>query len=256
MGQPSCTCGLDVSLASHVQQLLFPKNSPLCNWCCIGTKNLMAQGLGGDYFDFITMPDGCQAVFIGDVTGHGLHASVVMSLLYGYIHRSSQEFCSPVDLVASVNHFLQTFAARSQVLDHYFSSTLFCASINPDTLAMDYVNAGHPAPLILRGGEVLTLPATGPPVGFFDDPGFGSGSFQFLKEDRFLLFTDGITEAANSEGDFFGVERLKGVLLEQDGDHQELLDRLFAALDDFGAATLPDDDRTAIIVEFHGLSAV
>ena len=70
----------DLDLAGQVQRLLFPKSSPICDWNCIGVKNRMARSLGGDYFDFITMPDNCQIVFIGDVTGHGLHASVVMSL--------------------------------------------------------------------------------------------------------------------------------------------------------------------------------
>ena len=80
---------LNVKLAAEVQELLFPKSSPLCEWCCMGVKFRMAQGLGGDYFDFITAPDGCQFIMIGDVTGHGLHASVVMSLLYGFIYRAS-----------------------------------------------------------------------------------------------------------------------------------------------------------------------
>lgn len=85
----------DIDLASEVQQLLFPKGSPHCDWCCIGTKNRMARGLGGDYFDFIALPDGCLVVFLGDVTGHGLQASVVMALLYGFIHRGTAEKCNP-----------------------------------------------------------------------------------------------------------------------------------------------------------------
>src|SRR5512133_1698698 len=61
----------DLDLAEKIQQLLLPKSSPSCTWCCIGVKNRMAARLGGDYFDFITMPDECQSLFIGDVTRHG-----------------------------------------------------------------------------------------------------------------------------------------------------------------------------------------
>jgi serine phosphatase RsbU (regulator of sigma subunit) len=244
---------LDVDLASQVQQLLFPKNSPICGWSCIGTKNRMAQGLGGDFFDFITMPDGCQAVFIGDVTGHGLHASVVMSLLYGFIHRASQEFCSPAKLIAEVNAFLQSFARRSWELDHFFSATLFCASIDPDSLRMGYVNAGHPAPLVRRGDEILRLPATGPPIGFFDNPEFNHTTFQFQQGDRCLFFTDGITEGDNAHGESFGNERLIQVLRKRDGDHLEFLDQLFAELRDFGFDDPPADDCTAIVLDVHGL---
>jgi serine phosphatase RsbU (regulator of sigma subunit) len=246
-----CECGLDIDLATQVQQLLFPKGSPVCSWCCIGIKNRMASGLGGDYFDFITTADGCQALFLGDVTGHGLHASVVMSLLYGYIHHSARELCSPLDLVRQVNDFLQTFATRSRVFDHYFSSTLFCGVIHPETLEMSYVNAGHPAPLVRRGEVIHSLATTAPPVGFFDDPDISLGTFRFEKEDRFLLYTDGITEASNGDGIFFGRSRLEEVLLHKNGDHLHFLDQLYAALRSFGAPDSPADDCTAIVLDFH-----
>jgi len=251
MNWNDCKCDLDINLASHVQQLLFPKSSPLCDWSCIGVKNLMARGLGGDYFDFIPMPDGCQSFFIGDVTGHGLHASVVMALLYGYIHRSAQTSCAPADLVREINAFLLSFARRSRELDHYFSSTLFCASINPNSLRMDYVNAGHPAPLVRRGDEILALAATSPPVGFFPAPEIHSSSFQFQREDRLLLYTDGITEAWNEKGEVFCSARLERVLREKDGDHLAFLDQLFSVLGEFGADDSPADDCTAIVIDFH-----
>lgn len=246
-----CDCGLDIDLAGHVQQLLFPKSSPLCNWCCIGTQNRMASGLGGDYFDFISLPDGCQALFLGDVTGHGLHASVVMSLLYGYIHHASLGSCSPLDVVRQTNAFLQSFAVRSRKFDHYFSSTLFYAVIDPRTLEMHYVNAGHPVPLVRRNGEILSLAVTGPPIGFFDEPDLQLGHFRFAREDRLLLVTDGITEAMSEAGELFGRQGVEQVLLRQDGDHLAILDRLFAAIGEFGADDSPADDCTAIVVDFH-----
>jgi serine phosphatase RsbU (regulator of sigma subunit) len=242
----------DIDLATQVQQLLFPKSSPVCNWCCIGYKNRMARGLGGDFFDFITMPDECQALFIGDVTGHALHASVVMSLLYGFIHRSARGGCAPLVTVREVNSFLQSFAIRSREFDHYFSATLFFGIINPETLEMHYVNAGHPAPLVRRGGEIFTLPPTAPPVGFFDDPEISMKSIQFEKMDRFLLYTDGVTEAANKGGELFGVARLQQVLERNSNDHLEFLEQLFTAIRDFGCDDSPVDDCTAIVLDFHG----
>ena len=112
-------------LAREVQQLLLPKGSPACAWYCMGVRNRMARDLGGDYFEFLTMPDDYQAIFIGDVTGHGLHASVVMALLYGFIHHASAGGSAPLETMSRVNAFLRTFAERSQRLDHLFSSTLF-----------------------------------------------------------------------------------------------------------------------------------
>lgn len=242
---------LEIDLASHVQELLFPKSSPVCDWSCIGVKNRMAKGLGGDFFDFVALPDGCQALFLGDVTGHGLPAAVVMSLVYGYIHRSATEICSPLDVVRRVNGFLQAFAGRSPEFDHHFSSTLFLGFIHPDTLAMEYVNAGHPAPLVRRGQILYTLPPTAPPVGFFDAPEIHMESFQFALEDRLLLFTDGVTEADNRAEELFGLERLKEVLLQANGDHLEFLEQLFAALTEFTGRDTPRDDCTAIVIDFH-----
>ena len=242
----------DLRLAVQIEQLLFPKTPPACDWCCIGMKNRMASGLGGDYFDFITMSDGCQAVYIGDVTGHGVHASVVMALIYGYMHRAARETCNPLTLVTEVNNFLCYFAERSQLLDYFFSSTIFFGVIDPQSLQMNYVNAGHGAPMVVRGDTVTRLLTTGQPIGFFNNPEMEQRMFQFVRGDRFLLYTDGITESANSEHELFGSERVEQMLLSKKNGHQEFLDHLFAALRDFGADDTPADDCTAILMDFHG----
>jgi sigma-B regulation protein RsbU (phosphoserine phosphatase) len=245
--------GLEYELAEKVQQLLLPKSSPVCTWCCIGVKNRMAAGLGGDYFDFITMPDECQSLFIGDVTGHGLHASVVMSLIYGFIHRAAMGACSPLELVQQVNGFLIDFSRRSQTIDEYFSSSLFYAIINPDTLNMHYVNAGQVPALVLRDGVIRELHSTGPPVGFFETPEMHLQTFSLARNDRLLLHTDGIIETANARGELFGLERLKKLLKSTaDADYQEFLELLFKAHMDFGLTELPEDDCSAIVIDFHG----
>jgi len=245
--------GFELDLAGEIQQLLLPKTLPVCNWCCIGVKNRMAEGLGGDYFDFIAMPDECQSLFIGDVTGHGLHASVVMSLIYGFIHRAALGTCTPLELVQQVNSFLLEFSRRSRTIDHYFSSSIFYGIIHPGTLHMHYVNAGHVPALVLRNGVVRKLGSTGPPVGFFDTPEMHLQSFSLAKGDRLLLYTDGILEAANTAGELYGLERLKKLLLESaDADYEEFLGLLFQSLKDFGAADPPGDDCSAIVIDLHG----
>lgn len=243
---------LDIDLASEVQQLLFPKNSPACDWCCLGVKNRMAIGLGGDYFDFLTAPNGCQVIFLGDVTGHGLTASVVMSLIYGYLHHATVRQCSPLETVSMVNEFLRSFAERSDRFDYLFSSSLFFSIIEPTTLNMRYVNAGHVAPMVRRGERIFHLSATGVPLGFFDEPEMAMGTFRFEKGDRLLLTTDGITEASNDDGEFFGNHRLEQVLKTFAGDHLEFLDEIYRAVADFGVAENLKDDCTAIVADFHG----
>jgi len=242
----------ELELARQVERLLFPRNPPTCGWCCIGFKNRMAGFLGGDYFDFITMPDGCQTIFIGDVTGHWLHASVVMALLYGFIHHAALGSCDPASLVEEVNTFLLRFSRRSEIIDQYFSSTLFFGIIDPDALTMRYVNAGQVPGLVRRGKKVLELTTTAPPIGYFESPEIGLETFLFERHDRLLLHTDGITEAPDATGERFGKQRLKRLLLRDGFDHLEFLDHLFGKLNEFGICDPPEDDCTAIVVDFHG----
>ena len=243
---------LDLGLAVRVQKILFPKTSPVCDWGNIGFKNRMAHGVGGDYFDFLTMSDACQVIFLGDVTGHDLHASLIMALLYGYIHRAFTIPCPCRQIVSQINDFLLSFAARSREFDQFFSSTLFYGIINPRTRKMTYVNAGHPAPLLRRGDVLFTLPATSRPLGFFHSPEITMESISLQKEDRLLLYTDGITEATNESGEPFGLGRLERILLQSDCNHLEFLENLFGVLTEFTGKNSPDDDCTAIVVDFNG----
>lgn len=248
-----CSCNLDLDLAGRVQQLLFPKSSPVCSWACIGVKYRMANALGGDYYDFIGLPDGRQTLFIGDVTGHGVHASVVMALLYGFIHHSVRDQCQPPALVLQANEFLRSFAVRSVKFDHYFSSTLFYGIIDPVTGVLHYVNAGHPAPLVRRGDQVMHLDVTAPPIGFFEQPEISLGTFQLQRDDRLLLITDGIIEVFNRTKETFGRRRLEEILRCHRGDYLEFLDHLFAALQQYAGAPELSDDCTAIVLDLHRL---
>jgi serine phosphatase RsbU (regulator of sigma subunit) len=248
----NCPLDIDINLARGVQQVLFPKSSPVCSWSCTGFKNRMAQGVGGDFFDIIPLPDGCQMVFIGDVTGHGLQAALVMALLYGYIHHAALQDCDPLRVAREINTFLDTFARRTQRLDYFFSATFFCGVINPETLKMAYVNAGHVPPTVRTGQGVQRLAVTGPPLGYFTQPGLGLENHQFVRGDRLLLVTDGIIEAFNAHGETFGRKRLDAVLKGHAGDHLEFLDAIFAALQAFGAEDPPRDDCTAMVIDLHG----
>lgn len=243
---------LDISLAAHVQQLLFPKVAPVCDWCCTGIRNRMADRVGGDYFDFMTMADGTQGILIGDVTGHGIHASIVMSLIYGFVYRSIRKICSPVELTRQVNDFLIFFAQRSETFDYLFSSTLFFGIIHPQTLSMQYVNAGHIPPMIRRGDEVMLLAPTCQPVGFFATHEAEMGTFAFQPGDRFFLYTDGIIDTVSPSGESYGEDRLRQFVASGDVDYVQFLNDLIDELEKFESDSSPADDSTAMVVDFHG----
>ena len=211
----------------------------------------MAAVLGGDFYDFIPLQDGCQAILIGDVTGHGLHASIVMSLVYGYLHRAVQGVCDPYATVRELNSFLRSFARRSSFYDHFFSTTLFFGIIDPASLSMRYVSAGHPAGLVRRGDAILKLTTTGHPLGYFDQPELEEKTFRLAANDRLLLYTDGVVDGLNPVGSVFGAERLEALLASLDGDHRECLEALFAETRRHLAGLPPVDDCTAIVLDLH-----
>jgi len=118
---------------------------------------------------------------------------------------------------------------------------------------MHYVNAGQVPGLVLREGNVIELPSTGPPIGFFETPEMSLQTFSLAKNDRLLLHTDGIIETANSAGELFGLERLKNLLKSTArADYLEFLALLFEAHLAFGSTELPEDDCSAIVIDFHG----
>jgi serine phosphatase RsbU (regulator of sigma subunit) len=238
-------------LAGKVQGLLFPKSSPVCDWGRIGVRYRMAKVLGGDFFDFIPLKDGCQAVLIGDVTGHGVHASIVMSLVYGYLHRALKGLCDPQATVADLNGFLRSFARRTARYDHYFSATLFFGAIDPETLAMRYVSAGHPAGMVRRNKSLLRLSATGHPLGYFDEPELKEKTFQLQPEDRLFLYTDGLVDGLSPDGEVFGAVRLEKIVADLQEGHQKFLEILFEAVHEHLAGQPVLDDCTAIVVDLH-----
>lgn len=248
---PFTNLPIEMLLAGKVQSLLFPKSPPVCSWCCIEFENRMSAVLGGDFFDFIPLEDGCQALLIGDVTGHSVHASIVMSLAYGYLHRAVKSACEPLATVADLNHFLRSFAKRSARYDHFFSATLFFGVINPETLTMRYVSAGHPAGLVRRGRSLIRLSTTGHPLGYFDHPELAEEVFTFARGDRMLLYTDGLVDCLSPAGEVFGASGLEKFIMRQNGDHKEFLTALFKTFQEHLGGQSAVDDCTAILVDLH-----
>ena len=139
----------EIEVARRVQAAFLPKTCEVCTGIQVVARHRMSRGIGGDLYDFIPGKDGTYSLVIGDVIGHELFSALVMSLIFGAIHAVGPRSGSPVDVVKLVNDLVCRLndELRSGVL----LCSLFYGTVDPRQQQMEYVNAGHPAPILWRG---------------------------------------------------------------------------------------------------------
>jgi sigma-B regulation protein RsbU (phosphoserine phosphatase) len=199
----------ELRTAAEVQQRLFPQTRPpgatldyvgLCH---------PARLVGGDYYDYIDLPDDSLGLVVADVAGKGASAALVMATLHGCIRANASHYGSRCEQVMSLAN-----ALLHQATDAGCYATIFYGVYNRVTRELRYVNAGHPAPLIARGHSVLRLDSTCAPVGLFETLAPIAQSAQLQAGDRLLIFSDGLTEAMDAHDVEFGGDRVGRVLVE------------------------------------------
>ncbi len=200
--------------------------------------------VGGDYFDFIRLPDGVLIFTVGDVCGKGMDAAMLMSALHASVRAQAMTVASVAELVAAINRYLVETTAPNKF------ATLWLGRLNPRTHELSYVNAGHNPPLLVRAhGDVEFLEKGGIPVGILGEVAYEEGRLRLEPGDGLVLFSDGISESTNEQGEEFGVTRLVDVVRR----HRELRaaslrDRIEEALSLFiGKARLADDITLLIL---------
>lgn len=234
----------DLERAAEIQRRLLPAQAPKVAGLDLAGYNAPCRTVGGDYYDFFTYPDGRVALLIGDVSGKGLGAALLMSSLQA---RAQVFFEDPKDLAAQVSRLNRSVAINCP--GNCFI-TFFAAVLNPSNGELVYCNAGHNAPfLIRRSGKVEQLGATGIPLGIARDATYDRQGCHVETEDILILFSDGVTEAHGLDADReFGEERLLSIVqsarsLSVDGIVQRIREELLSFLQ--GAP--PSDDITLVI---------
>jgi serine phosphatase RsbU (regulator of sigma subunit) len=235
----------ELSIARDIQQSLLPRNLPRAGWFHAAGSSLPSREVGGDYFDLFPINDDAWAVVVADVAGKGVSSALVASLLQGAFLALEDDAESLRHTVQRVNTF---FRDRTNGQKH---ATLFCGILGRNGL-LRYLNAGHCSPVYLPINDVMeTLNATGPPVGLLDHPEYTTGHCTLGPRDRLIIFSDGITEAQNAAGEFFGKTRLKQTL-QANGDRScsALHDALLDAVQNFTGGQEQSDDLTLLVLEF------
>ena len=201
----------DLEGAKRVQQAFFPPESLSIPCLSCATFYQPAHEIGGDYYDFLPLREGRWGIAIGDVSGKGIGAALIMASLQASLR--AQALHSHLDvsiLIGDVNRLVYESSPTN------FFASLFYAEYEPATRALKYVNAGHNPPLIVRtanrSSKLLHLKSSGIPIGIAPDSRFPSRTAQLEIDDVLVAYTDGITEAENREGEFWGQKRLETVL--------------------------------------------
>jgi sigma-B regulation protein RsbU (phosphoserine phosphatase) len=201
----------ELEIAAAVQQKLFPRCAPRLRTIDYAGQCVAAQGVGGDYYDFLAMGEHSLGFVLADVSGKGVPAALLMANL---------QACFRTQVASGVHRPAELSAA---VHRHFYSSTgsdrfatLFFGSYDDRTRRMRYVNCGHCAPLLLRsGGELRKLEPTAAVLGAFEEWNCYEEEFGLDAGDTLLLYSDGVTEATNSNGEEFGEYRLACLLRER-----------------------------------------
>ena len=239
-----------LALAQEIQQELLPTTAPDCTAFDMAGRTLYCDETGGDYYDFIALDSvECRryGVAVGDVSGHGIGAALVMAAARGIL-RSLTDQGKDIQLAQLCSH-LNRHLARDTA-DNYFM-TLFYGVLEPERLCLNWISAGH-APLFLyQNGSVCELDSSGIPLGVIEaaeyDP---EPQIQFQPGDILLIGTDGLWETQNPSGAFFGTDRVAELLGKHATDSAErLVERLVKELDDFRAGHPADDDITLMVIK-------
>ena len=235
----------ELSIARDIQQALLPRGFRDFPHLTVSGINLPCLSVGGDYFDVFPMSDDRTAFLIADVSGKGLGAALLTTMLQGALSGMTMG-ADPARVFNHINNFLCEHAEVGRY------ATMFFGALSRDG-ELQYINAGHPSPLLLRGGE-LAEPFTegSTPVGLVAGVDYKAACVKLEAGDTLVLFSDGVTEAADSSEELFGVPRLREALA---GRHDAPLDHLqkavFDSVERFTRGASQADDITLLLVRYR-----
>jgi sigma-B regulation protein RsbU (phosphoserine phosphatase) len=238
----------EVEIAREVQERLFPQKLPAVAGLDYAGHCRPALGVGGDYYDFLGLPQGHLGVAIGDVSGKGIAAALMMASLQASLR--SEATRAPENLavaVANINRLVYEASSENRY------ATFFYGQYDPATHKFDYVNAGHNPPMLFhrRDGRwtVSRLDIGGTVVGLLESFPYQQGRVALAPGDLLVAYTDGISEAMNSADEEWGEEQMMETVKGCDGlGAHDILERVFSAADQFVAGAKQNDDMTLVVM--------
>ena len=236
----------ELDVARRIQHSLMPRRLPAEGWFVVCGSSESSHQVGGDYYDVVAIGPETWSLVVADVSGKGVSSALLASFLQGAFLSASSTTDIP-EVLSRINTFMNDRA------EHGKYATMFYSKLDSSG-RLTYANAGHCAPLLVRmTGEIEKLDATSPPVGLIADAPFELSHRDLKPGDRIVLYTDGVTEAQNDAGDFFGRKRLREAVQRAGGaDCAELHATIQKAILDFTAGAEQADDLTLVVMEYRG----
>lgn len=237
----------EVEIAQQVQQNLLPRNAAQIPGLDCAAACLPARYIGGDYYDFLRRGPNSLGIALGDISGKGVSAALLMANLQATLREQAEVHGEDVaQIMAGVNRRLCESVSEGRF------ATLFYGILNADTKELDFVNAGHNPPMLFRksagGSEVHRLRATGTIVGAFPEQRYDQRHFALHSGDVLVLFSDGVTEAMNEAGEFFEEQGLLDALTSAlDLPASEIRDRVLRTVAEFSGSAPQADDITLVV---------
>ena len=241
----------EMNVARDIQMELLPKTFPNISGLDVFGFTVPARHVGGDCYDVIDVGDGRLAITIGDVSGKGTPAAILMANMQAAVRALSESGVPPARLIEKANGLVHKFTEDSVFV------TFFYGVLDTRSGRLDYVNAGHNPPCVLRrDGNKEYLDRGGIVVGIMPEASYEEGTIELGAGDDLVLYTDGITEAANTDDEMFGEARLEAALTEyRHGSAREIEERVYSRIKDFTAGAAQTDDLTMVIVKMTAGSA-
>ncbi|WP_321472964.1 SpoIIE family protein phosphatase [uncultured Paludibaculum sp.] len=234
----------ELEQAAHIQQGLLPAHPPDIPGIDLAGFNAACRTVGGDYFDYLLTPDDHLVLALGDVAGKGMPAALLMASLQARVTSLVESISSPSALVRSLNRGLSAYCPRNRFI------TFFLAILDPASGELTYTNAGHnPTILIRRDGQLELLTDGGPVLAIVPSFPYSEHKTQLCPGDLLFLYSDGLTEAEDAEGEEFGEARLVDLLRSSPATSAEsLITAVRDAVQDWTGGRALADDLTMLAV--------
>jgi len=239
----------EIGIARDIQQALLPKNFRDYPHLAVCGINFPCLSVGGDYFDVFPLDDKRTAFLLADVSGKGLGAALLTTMLQGALSGMTLG-TDPARVFNHVNQFLCDHAEVGRYATMFFG-------ILGESGHLEFINAGHPSPILIRQGTAEEAFTEGSfPVGLVPEAQFTTSTLQLEPNDTMVLFSDGVTEAMDPEENLYGVARLRTCLQGRtDEPLDEIQKSVLESVENFARGARQADDLTMLLVRFRGVAA-